>query len=151
MPAILGNSASGFQCFEATQLRGMDLVAHALVTTLGKVLLYRLAHLQQDPRKIDYMPGLDLAHGQLHDQLRITRGVVLHRPLARHLGNLVGLLGGHRLHRPTVGPIDFGSSLGGTGNHCQQQDYNGASERQDHVLHTGKGSLESEPGARNGQ
>lgn len=97
------------------------------------------------------MPGLDLAHGQLHDQLRIARGIVLHRPLARHLGGLVGLLGGHRFNRPALGPADFGSRLGGTGEYCQEQGYNGGSERQDHVLHTGKGSLESEPGARNGQ
>ncbi|MCY1465916.1 hypothetical protein D9M71_841210 [compost metagenome] len=78
----------------------MHFVADALVTALEKVLLYRLAHLQQHALQIDLMPCFDMSHGQFHDHHLIAIGVILDRALT---GNLCSCLG-QRLDLPTGWP-----------------------------------------------
>ncbi|BCT33786.1 hypothetical protein PproGo58_32810 [Pseudomonas protegens] len=65
------------------------------------------------------MPAFHLGHGQLHDQLRIARGIILHRPLPGNLRSLIRLLDRHWLHSPALGPGNLRLRLDNARKHQQ--------------------------------
>ncbi|CAI8922159.1 hypothetical protein EMIT0P100_30031 [Pseudomonas sp. IT-P100] len=80
----------------------MDFVADALIAALEKILLHRLAHLQQHAFQIHLMTAFHCRHGQLHHHHRRATLIILHCALAGDLR--LGIILRDRFNFPAIWP-----------------------------------------------